>query len=107
MLRAGVRSAPAPLRSIDLAQDRDRLLEWRGWYKTARWQRLRWSVLVRDLFTCAMCGRIKGETAELVADHKVPHRGDPELFWDAANIQCLCKGCHDGEKQRRERRARR
>lgn len=34
------------------AFDRDRDQQgWRRWYKTARWQKLRMSVLVRDLFT--------------------------------------------------------
>lgn len=75
---------------------------WRRWYKTARWQKLRWAVLVRDLFRCARCGRIEADTARLVADHKVPHRGDERLFWDADNLQCLCKACHDGVKQAEE-----
>lgn len=35
---------------------RDDTQHWRRWYKTARWQKLRWSVLVRDLFTCQMYG---------------------------------------------------
>lgn len=30
-----------------------------------------------------------------VVDHKVPHRGDQELFWDQSNWQALCKPCHD------------
>ncbi|OWU83816.1 HNH endonuclease [Oceanicola sp. 22II-s10i] len=79
----------------------------RAWYGTARWQRLRWAVLVRDLFTCAKCGRVEGQTSQLVADHIEPHRGDPALFWDEGNLQCLCKPCHDSEKQREERGGRR
>lgn len=81
----------------------------RAAYGTARWQRLRWSVLVRDLFTCQWpgCGELVGDTSQLVADHKVPHRGDPALFWDEANLWCLCKRCHDSAKQREEARARR
>lgn len=76
--------------------------EWRKWYKTKRWQRLRWDVLVRALFTCGMCGRTEGQTRQLVADHRLPHRGDPALFWDPANLWCLCVGCHAGAKQREE-----
>nr|WP_243256973.1 HNH endonuclease signature motif containing protein [Rhizobium skierniewicense] len=49
------------------------------------------------------CGRIDGNTSRLVADHKIPHRGDEALFWDESNLQCLCKPCHDGLKQRQER----
>lgn len=84
---------------------RDRRHEYRAWYKTQRWKRLRWNVLVRDLFTCQKCGRIEANTSLLVADHKVPHRGDETRFWDAQNLWCLCKGCHDSAKQREERAA--
>lgn len=75
---------------------------WRKWYKTARWKALRWSVLIRDLFTCQMCRHIEGDTSKLVADHRVPHRGDETLFWDEANLWTLCAGCHSGAKQREE-----
>jgi 5-methylcytosine-specific restriction endonuclease McrA len=48
------------------------------------------------------CGRIEADTSKLVADHIMPHRGDERLFWDEANLQCLCKACHDGVKQAAE-----
>ncbi len=88
-------------------RDRDRNVGWRKWYKTARWQKLRMVVLVRDLFTCQMsgCGRIEADTSQLVADHKIPHHGDDLLFWDENNLQCLCKPCHDKLKQKEERQA--
>lgn len=78
---------------------------WHNWYYLARWRRLRWQVLEDANFTCERpaCGRIVADTSKLVADHKRPHRGDPELFWDRGNLQCLCKPCHDREKQRQER----
>jgi 5-methylcytosine-specific restriction protein A len=76
---------------------------WRRWYKTSRWQRLRWSILVRDLFTCQRCKRIESDTSQLVADHKTPHRGNEALFWDEENLTCMCKPCHDGAKQSLER----
>jgi 5-methylcytosine-specific restriction enzyme A len=93
----------------------------RAWYKTAAWQRLRWDVLVRDRFTCRMCGwahhlsreagvltavglgdLVTGRAPQLVADHIEAHRGDQTRFWDPANLQCLCRRCHDGPKQRAE-----
>lgn len=85
------------------SQHRDATQTWRAWYKTSRWQKLRWQVLVRDLFTCRRCDRIEPNTSLLVADHVEPHRGDAGLFWDAGNLQCLCKSCHDRDKQREER----
>lgn len=83
---------------------RSRAVPWRRWYSTARWKRLRWSVLLRDLFTCQMCKRGEVDTSQLVADHKVPHRGDPALFWNDANVWCLCASCHNSTKQAEERR---
>lgn len=83
---------------------RDADQPWRRWYKTAQWQRLRWSVLMAGLFRCARCGQVEADTSQLVADHVVAHRGDETMFWDAGNLQCLCKGCHDGAKQAEERR---
>lgn len=94
----------APATEADRSRMRDAQQAWRGWYKTARWQRLRWSVLERDQFTCRRCGRIEGDTRLLVADHVQPHRGDEALFWEAGNLQCLCKACHDSAKQSEERR---
>lgn len=75
---------------------------WRRWYQTSRWQRLRREVLTEALFQCAMCGRVEAESAKLVVDHIVPHRGDAALFWDRANLQCLCAPCHAGPKQAQE-----
>ena len=85
---------------------RDRNEPWRAWYKTSRWQRLRWYVLTAAQFVCAMCHRLEGKSSELVADHITPHKGDEALFWDQANIQCLCRACHDGTKKRMERSGR-
>lgn len=86
-------------------RERDQNVGWRSWYKTARWQKLRMRVLIRDHFTCQMagCGRIEPDTSQLVADHTVRHGGDEALFWDERNLQCLCKPCHDRLKQKQER----
>ncbi|ETR75060.1 endonuclease [Afipia sp. P52-10] len=75
---------------------------WKRWYKTARWAALRLRIFLRDHFTCAACGRVEGNTALLVCDHRKPHRGDERLFWDEANLQTLCQSCHNGLKQRQE-----
>lgn len=82
---------------------RDTVQPWRKWYKTSRWQKLRWSILIRDGLMCQMCKTIVPDTSKLVADHRTPHRGSASLFWDAANLWALCKDCHDGAKQREER----
>lgn len=75
---------------------------WRGTDAKHGTDGLRYRVLLDALFTCAMCGRID-EPRNMVADHKVAHRGDPSLFWDRDNLQALCGSCHSGAKQRIER----
>ncbi|HEX9813297.1 MAG TPA: hypothetical protein VGA88_14575 [Burkholderiales bacterium] len=39
-------------------------------------------------------------------DHKIPHNGDPVLFWDESNWQGLCDNCHNSIKQKEEHRLR-
>lgn len=88
--------------------DRDRAdrQPWRAWYKTARWQRLRQAALVRDSYTCRRTGIILGGNANdpdsPVVHHKVPHRGDPRLFWDIDNLETVSKKWHDAEGQRED-----
>ena len=91
----------APDRTPD--QSREVRLPWRKWYRTARWRKLRAQVLLDAMYTCERCGTLEGDTSRLVADHKTPHRGREELFWDRNNLACICKSCHDGAKQREER----
>lgn len=81
---------------------RDDTQEWRRWYKTARWQKLRWSVLVRDNFTCKMCGKVDASKGGLHCDHIEQHHGNEEAFW-AGPFQTLCAHCHNSLKQRSER----
>lgn len=38
-----------------------------------------------------------------VVDHRIPHRGDPKLFWDQGNWQSLCKQCHDRKTMTEDR----
>lgn len=73
---------------------------WRAWYKTTQWRALRLATFTRDLYTCRMCAKV---TASPVCDHVTPHKGDPDLFFDAANLQTLCAKCHDSAKQSQER----
>lgn len=68
-----------------------------GWYKSRRWKALR----DRQLFKQPLCECPihAGRTARAeVVDHKIAHRGDSALFFDAANLQSLTKQCHDSWK---------
>ena len=88
------------------SQHRDDSQAWRRWYKTARWQKLRMSVLVRDLFTCQRTGvLLTGKHPapnSPVVDHIKPHRGNEALFWDEKNLMAVSKAYHDKVKQAEE-----
>ncbi|WP_246748779.1 HNH endonuclease [Rhizobium setariae] len=86
-------------------RERERTQHWRKWYHSAEWKVLRMLVLIRDRFTCQMCGKVDGNTSRLIGDHKEPHHGDRAMFFNEDNVWCICKPCHDGDKQRMERGA--
>ena len=80
--------------------------DWRAWYGTKRWRDLKTAAHVRDRYVCQrtgeLCvGRYPAPNSP-VANHKIPHRGDPALFWDIDNIETVMKSVHDGEIQREE-----
>lgn len=74
---------------------------WHGWYKLAKWERRR-QALFADEPLCRMCIAEEIVTPADTADHVVPHRGDPVLFWHG-ELQPLCASCHSRHKQREER----
>jgi len=80
---------------------------WRKWYNTARWERLRQQVFVRDGYVCqrsgVLCVGKHPAPNSPVANHKVPHKGDPKLFWDIDNLETVAKEVHDGLIQSEER----
>jgi 5-methylcytosine-specific restriction protein A len=44
---------------------------------------------------CVRCDAEGGRSLATVVDHRRPHKGDPELFWDERNWDPLCKRHHD------------
>ena len=61
-------------------------------YDCAAWKALRAQVLDEAQHRCEVPGC--AATARIV-DHRIPHRGEPDLFFDRANLQAMCKVCHD------------
>jgi len=82
----------------------------RQWYKTARWQKLKLAVHVRDQFVCQETGTLcvgkHPAHNSPVADHIIEPDGDPVLFWDQGNIRTVSKAYHDSERQREQIAAR-
>lgn len=65
------------------------------------WDQLRAKQLKKDPF-CAYCLEFNVYKAANVVDHKIPHKGDMNLFKDPENLQSLCVTCHNRYKQRQE-----
>ena len=62
---------------------------------TAAWRKAS-KAFLRDVHPlCRECLKEGRYVKATVVDHIVPHRGDPNLFWDRNNWQGLCKRCHD------------
>lgn len=72
------------------------------WYKTAAWSRLRKNQLARESL-CRFCKEKNIITEANTVDHRKEHKGNMELFFDAGNLQSLCKSCHSSQKQRLEK----
>ena len=97
------RFGPVPFTSeAERSRYRREVHAWRKWYDDPEWRRMAWACKVAAAFTCAMCGRVASGKGQAIADHVKPHRGDRSLFFDATNLQCLCKACHDKHKQSQE-----
>jgi len=82
-------------------------------YNTKRWldpeTGVRRRVITHDNTECQMretllIGECHAPNSSVV-DQIKSHRGNLVLFWDEANLQALCKKCHDREKQRMDNAA--
>ena len=77
---------------------------WRRWYYLARWVHPVWGLRAQVLQAQPLCIQCQTEGRVTVAtdvDHITPHRGDPDRFWDRANLQGLCH-VHHARKSGRE-----
>lgn len=76
----------------------------RAMYRTTQWQALRKAQLaMHPLCQCDDCQEgMKRVTAATVVDHRRPHKGDPALFYDPANLRSMAKRCHDRKTARED-----
>lgn len=75
---------------------------YRQLYRTKAWIKGRLQFLAQHPL-CERCqakGRI---TAASVVNHRTPHKGNLDLFFDQANWEPTCKPCHDSDIQSEER----
>jgi len=66
-------------------------------YNSRRWKRLARDFLDTHRW-CIICHKPATET-----DHKEPHRGNDELFWNEVNLQPLCHICHSRKTMQEQR----
>jgi 5-methylcytosine-specific restriction protein A len=92
---------------LEMARERDadrrRRNPWRKWYKQKGWlNNLQPDCLARhplcQLMITPLCRQHGGDGSE-VADHIIPHRGDPALFFDPKNLQGACVPCHNAKRE--------
>lgn len=51
---------------------------------------------------CAECQRQGVRTPATEVDHRIPHKGNRQLFWDKENWQPLCHSCHSAKTARED-----
>lgn len=85
---------------IKAAQQR-RDNKWLYLYHDPRWEPMRDAQLAKDPL-CTECRKEYLLTPATVADHRRPHKGDPELFFDADNLQSMCEHHHSMKTAREE-----
>lgn len=68
---------------------KERSLRYRAWSFNNKWKN---HLIVVNGEACAICGTV-GESVYEV-DHKLPVWSHPDLAFDVANLQLLCKPCH-------------
>lgn len=71
-------------------------------YNSLAWKRLRAAQLAEHPL-CRVHLELGRTVVAIIVDHVKPHRGSEVLFFDADNLQSLCKLCHDAHKQRLEK----
>ncbi len=72
--------------------------QWSHLYNSTAWRKLRREHLKRNPL-CVMC---EHPTPGNTVDHKKPHRGNLDLFFNPGNLQTLCADHHNRDKQREE-----
>lgn len=72
------------------------------WYYRKEWKSLRKQRLNANPL-CQNCFKKGKVVPASVVDHINPHKGNWELFTNFDNTQSLCKRCHDGYKQQKEK----
>lgn len=90
----------------DIIQDHDEVVELSESapkYKRPIPLRIRYAILLRDRFTCQICGKSPSSNSglEIDVDHIISEHDGGTL--DPSNLRCLCKPCNIGKGRHSER----
>jgi 5-methylcytosine-specific restriction protein A len=66
---------------------------YRSWYQTREWRSLR-ALVLRLKPVCPGVDGVPCGDPTTDVDHRVPHRGDPRLFWNVGNLDAYCHQHH-------------
>jgi 5-methylcytosine-specific restriction protein A len=61
-------------------------------YNTGRWKQLRKRIIKEQPY-CFKCGAGVNDVT-LEVHHRIPPKGNEELFFDEDNVICVCPSCH-------------
>ena len=88
-----------PVRSRDDCEDRKEATKW---YSQSAWRKQLRPAFLAENPLCARCGYPANEV-----HHKIDRRERPDLAWDWANLESLCKPCHSRETATRQSKGKR
>ena len=71
--------------------------EFKQFYKSHEWAKLRYEVLKESNGRCELCGRSAQDGAKVVVDHIKPKHKYPKLAFKKSNLQVLCSTCNWGK----------
>lgn len=68
-----------------------------SFYHSSDWQAVRTQVLARDGYRCQVCKRAGRLTPATTVHHLQSVRQAPGLKLDPANLETICRACHNAE----------
>lgn len=72
-----------------------------SFYHSREWQAVRRQVLERDGYLCQVCKRAGRVTPADTVHHITPVRVDYSKRLDPANLEAICRACHNAEHTER------
>jgi 5-methylcytosine-specific restriction enzyme A len=98
-------TGPCPTCRRQYDRRRDQTAPWRAWYRREPWLSLRRTVLDEQPF-CEVCEQAGLLVVSSCVDHRIPHKGNWQLFVARPNLRGLCATCNAVKANTSDRRPR-